>query len=403
MNQQISNYLKYGIFNNVLCFPYNRKTIKTYVKELDYLREALEKEHQGAVIHLLKKEDSNIFIVSFVAYVYGLNEEIYRLLSSKIRNRYDLYIAVNFLKNSKHFDRKAVDRLYQDKIGIIGDYKDILFDICKPKGDTMRKFRKRNKILFEIKKEMDTGEVDADIVAKIRDNQIHPSEIGYYMSYYFDLHYKEQIALYFLNTYGVLEILPRIDSWFIDIIPEKINESVKEALYNLTKIDDIITLLIIYKKMNNVRLKGLIDELFQQYHPDVFTKNLHVYVAATQRSGMKVDKSEKFDYLYLIGINSTLLSAEFASKIYVNNQAVEGTIMEKLERFDARQIALKPVVNRDEEVTSILFSTINEPGFDILWDITAEQDVSFKNNGPLFIKGRNVLLLPCLFKYLKEN
>jgi len=403
MNQQLENYLKYGIFNNVLYFPYNKSSIKKYISELSYLRGVIEKESPVEIVKFMRKENSNIFIVSFVATVLDVNEDLYDLLKAKIKNRYDMYVATNFLKNRKKFDRNLVNRLYQDKMWIMGDYKELLFDICKPKSDTQLLLRKRNKALFEIKQQMDTGEVDMNIVSKIQEYQIHPSEIGYYMSYYFDVRIKKLITLYFLKTYGVLEILPRIDTWFINTIPTEIVDAIEKSICNMNQIEDIVALLILYKKTKNEKLKGVLYDLFMSYSPHKTGKELLIHVIPTQKSGYKIDKAEKYDYLYLIGINSVLLDAEFNSQIYINNIQIEGTIMEKLDYFNENQITLKSNVVTDENKINILFSNIIDPNFDIVWDITAEKNINFKNVGPLIINGRGFDLIACLFKYLKEN
>ena len=403
MNQQLAKYLKYGIFNNVLYFPYNKNSINKYINEIAYLRELIQKENPKDIIQYMKKENSNIFIISFVATILDIDEEFYDLIRTKIKNRYDMYVLVNFLRSRKKFDRKLVNRLYQDKISILGDYKELLFDICKPKFNTQQMLRKRNKIIFEIKQRMDTGEIDTDIVSKIQEYQIHPSEIGYYMSYYFDIRIKEMITLYYLKTYGVLEILPRIDIWFIDTIPANIVDAIESAIYDMNQIEDIVALLILYKKIKNGKLKSVIYDLFTNYVPKKSDKELAIHVIPTQKSRYKIDKEEKYDFLYLIGINSALLDAEFNSQIYINNVPIKGTIIEKLNYFNERQITLKPKIDINKDKTNILFSNIVEPGFDIVWDITAERDVNFKNNGPLTIKGRGFDLIACLFKYLKEN
>lgn len=403
MNQQVANYLKYGIFNNVLYFPYNSSSIKKYVNTLNYLGELIRKENPKEIVQCLREENSNIFIVSFVSTVLDIDEELYDLLKNKIQNRYDMYVAVNFLRNRKKMDKKLVNRLYQDKMSILGDYKEILFDICKPRPDTQLMLRKRNKVILEVKRRMDTGEVDADIVSKIQEYKIHPSEVGYYMSYYFDNRIKEQITLYYLQTYGVLEVLPKIDVWFIDTVPASIVDAIEETLYDVNEIEDIVALLILYKKIKNERLKSVIYDLFTNYSPKKSEKELAIHIIPTQKSGYRIDKEEKYDFLYLIGINSVLLDAEFRSKIYINNTPIEGTFMEKLNRFNENQITLKPKIDINKDKTNILFSNIIEPGFDIVWDVTAEKDVSFKNIGPLVIKGRGFNLIASLFKYLKEN
>jgi hypothetical protein len=403
MNQQLANYLKYGIFNNVLCFPYNRNSIKKYINELGYLKELIQRENPKKIIQYMKKENSNIFIVSFVATVLDIDEELYDLIKTKIQNRYDMYVAVNFLINRAKFDRKLINRLYQDKMPILGDYKELLFDICRPKPDTQLLLKKRNKVIFEIKQRMDTGEIDTDIVSKIQEYEIHPSEVGYYMSYYFDIRIKELITLYYLKTYSVLEILPRIDIWFIDTIPTNIVDAIEEAIYDMSQIEDIVALLILYKKIKNEKLKSIIYDLFTNYVPQKTEKELAIHVVPTQKSGYKIDKEEKYDFLYLIGINSVLLDAEFNSQIYINNIPIEGTIIEKLNYFNEHQITLKPRADINKDKTNILFSNIIEPGFDIIWDVTAEKDINFKNIGPLIIKGRGFDLIACLFKYLKEN
>jgi hypothetical protein len=403
MNQQLAKYLKYGIFNNVLYFPYNKNSINKYINELAYLRELIQKENPKEIIQYMKKENSNIFIISFVATILDIDEEFYDLIRTKIKNRYDMYVLINFLRNRKKFDRKLVNRFYQDKMTILGDYKELLFDICRPRPDTQLMLRKRNKIIFEIKQQMDTGEVNTETVSKIQEYKIHPSEIGYYMSYYFDTRIKEMITLHYLKTYGVLEVLPRIDIWFMDTIPSDIVDAIEEAVYDMSEIEDIVALLILYKKIKNEKLKSVIYDLFTNYVPQKTDKKLAIHVIPTQKSGYKIDREEKYDFLYLIGINSVLLDAEFNSQIYINNVPIEGTIMEKLNYFNEHQITLKPKAEIDESKTNILFSNIVEPGFDIIWDITAEKDISFKNIGPLVVKGRGFNLIACLFKYLKEN
>ena len=52
---------------------------------------------------------------------------------------------------------------------ILGDYKELLSDICRPRPDTQLMLRKRNKIIFEIKQQMDTGEVNTETVSKIQE------------------------------------------------------------------------------------------------------------------------------------------------------------------------------------------------------------------------------------------
>lgn len=404
MNPIATQYLKYGIYNNVLYFPYNKNSIRKYVKELEPLGELIKKENPKQVAEILKREDSNIFITSYVASVLGVDESMYELLKEKVKNRFDMYVLVNFLCTQKKIDRKVVNRLYQDKMGILGDYKELLFDICRPRTDTQLILRKRNKALFEIKRRMDTGEVDMEVLAKIREHQVHPSEVGYYMSYYFDIRLKEQIALYFLKTYGVLEVLPRIDTWFIDFVPSNIVNAVENSIYDLSKIEDIIGLLILYKKISNGRLKNVIYSVFNDYAPQKKPVNISIHIAPTQKSSYKIDMSEKYDYLYLIGINSVLLDAEFQSKIFINDKPIEGTLIEKLDRFNEHEITLKPKVEAaDLEATNILFSNMVEQDFDIVWDITAEKNVAFKDIGPLHVKGRSFDLLNCLFKYIKEN
>ena len=49
------------------------------------------------------------------------------------------------------------------------------------------------------------------------------------MSYYFDTRIKEMITLHYLKTYGVLQVLPRIDIWFMDTIPSDIVDAIEEA------------------------------------------------------------------------------------------------------------------------------------------------------------------------------
>ena len=44
----------------------------------------------------MKKENSNIFIISFVATILDIDEEFYDLIRTKIKNRYDMYVLVNF-------------------------------------------------------------------------------------------------------------------------------------------------------------------------------------------------------------------------------------------------------------------------------------------------------------------
>lgn len=404
MNQQVLDYLKYGIFNNTLCFPYNKNSIRKYIRELEPLGELMKKESPRNIIKALKKENSNIFIASYVATILDIDEHLYQILLNKVENRYDMYVLVNSLCSRKKIDRKLINRLYQDKIGIMGDYKGLLFDICKPRTDTQLLLRKRNKALFEIKQKMDTGEVEMDVLEKIKEHQIHPSEIGYYMSYYFDIRAKEVIALHFLKTYGVLEVLPHIDTWFIDFIPVNVVKAIEDNIYDLNKIEDIVGLLILYKKISNGRIKNIIYNVFNNYSPSKSDTRVSIHIAPTQKSGYRIDKSEKYDFLYLIGVNSILLDAEFDSNIYINKIPIEGTLMEKLHRFDEHQITLKPSVQTEEDdVINILFSNIVEPGFDIAWDITAEKNVAFKNIGLLHVKGRSYDLIACLFKYLKDH
>lgn len=404
MNKEVIQYLKYGIYNNVLYYPFNKSSIKKYVQQLEPLGNLIKSENPREIIKKLKDEDSNIFITSYVASILDIDDDLYKILLSKIQNRYDMYVLINFLCSQKKYDKKLINKLYQDKIGILGDYKELLFDICSPKTDTLLILKKRNKVLFDIKQKMDIGEVDINILEQIKENRIHPSEIGYYMSYQFDVYVKEKIALYFLEKYGVLEVLPRLDTWFIDFIPTDILNAVEQSIYNIKRIEDVFGLLILYKKINNERIKNVIYQVFTDYCPVKKNKEITIHITPTNRSGFKIDTNEKYDFLYLIGVYSVLLDAEFRSKIYINDRAIEGELMEKLKYFDEHQITLKPSVQpSDEERINILFSNIILPGFDIIWDVTAEKNIDFKNIGPLFVKGRGVDLLNSIFKYINEN
>lgn len=97
MNKEVIQYLKYGIYNNVLYYPFNKSSIKKYVQQLEPLGNLIKSENPREIIKKLKDEDSNIFITSYVASILDIDDDLYKILLSKIQNRYDMYVLINFL------------------------------------------------------------------------------------------------------------------------------------------------------------------------------------------------------------------------------------------------------------------------------------------------------------------
>lgn len=404
MKTEIINYIKYGIFNNTIYFPYNKKTIEEYIKELKPLAKLIEKSYKDEIYENLYKERPNIFITSYILCNTGLTEKSYEFLKNQIKERMDIYIFLTFAYYSSKIEKKYINLLYKDKIHLISDYKNLCFDLFKPNLTLSSVFKKRDKVIKKVRKDMELLKINQETINLIKNFEIHFKELSPCMSYYFDQHKKIELTKYFVDKYGILEVISFIEGWFIENIPDDIINYFESKIYNLNKIEDIEELLIIYKTLNDIRLKSLIEKAILNY---IQNKNnnlkISINVIPTLKHKYKIDKREKFDYLYFNGVNAALLDLKFDSVLYINKSLINGDILSKIYRIDGNDAVLKPEAIVKEDRCNILFSNIEIERFNVIWDSTKMNHIKFVNRGYLSIYGMNKYLLPCLINYINDN
>ncbi|QUH22096.1 hypothetical protein [Alkaliphilus sp. B6464] len=403
MKIEIKNYIRYGIFNNTMYFPYNQPTIEEYIEALKPLAKLIELADYDEILDEIYKTRPNIFIVSYMLCTIGLSDKSYEILKKTIKGRIDLYIFLTFAYYSPNVKRRYIQTLYKDNLDIISDYKNLCFDMFKPNISLIVALKKRNGIIKEIKKSMELSKVDSNTISLIEKEKIHFQELYPCLSYFFDEKYKEHLTKYFIERYGILEIIGFIEEWFVEGMPDIIVECLENEMYELKNIEDIEEIFLIYKTIKDIRLRSLIERVFSDYSPKKSEINICINVIPTQKQKYKIGIKEKYDYLYFNGVNASLLVSEFDGVLHLNHSLIEGEIISKINRINGNEIVLRSEGELVEGKFNILFSSINIEGFNVIWDSTNENEVIFTNKGYLNINGISKHLLPCLIKYLKDN
>ena len=411
MDKKIEDYIKYGLYDNVIYFPKNNiESIKEYIKKLEELKEMILKENFFEIIDLIKRENSNIYITGYISSVIKMNDDLYNFLKSKIDSQEELYISILFLKYGNKVNKKNIYRLYNDKIMFVT--KKILF-LENFNFKEYFIFKKREKIVQEIKKQIKKRNINQSIITKIDKYCIHPSELNHYMSYSFHnfSKIKETLALYFIEKYGAIKMISYIDLWFINGIPQKVLEKIKNIMFKKNNVDEIIFLMFLYKNIKNIYLKSYILDILNKFNEQNqlidSDKKIDIYIRADNFLRTKIGENEKYNYLYIIGINSILISSKFNSRIYVNDYFIKKDLpIEMLQKINEKLVKLKPSINvKNTDNTKILFSNIILPNFNIIWDVTEKIKESkiIVNSSDLIVKGRSRYLLSCFLKYFNDN
>jgi len=404
MNSKLLNYIKYGAYNNTICFPEaNADSVKKYIKGLKDLPCIIKNECSNQIVSMLRKEDSNVIVISYIFSMMAFNQNLYELLKTKIDSFDKMHIVVFFLKYGC-FNKKIINRLYEDKFEFLS--KD-LFKISKPKIKTLLKFNKRSKVLKKVKKDIKNKKANKDTLIKIKANKISPFELMHYTSYFFDKEIKEKLFLYFIETYNVLESLKIIECSFSEVIPNSVLEKIKEKISNINTIEEIYELILLHEKINNKEIKDIIYNFISSYKTEKNEKNVFIHLAANNKSRMKADKDEKYTYLNISGILGVLISKKFNTELFVNNHLIEDdSIMKMKNKINDNLVCLNPAkktrkTGKNKKI-EILFSDSFSNNYDIVWNVMSK-DLEFDNyNKYLLVKGFDKKILPCVTKYINH-
>lgn len=126
-------------------------------------------------------------------------------------------------------------------------------------------------------------------------------------------------------------------------------------------------------------------------------------MAPSHKHKTKVDGFEKYDYLYLFALSAGMLSEQFAAKVLLNGEEIKGGLFDISKRIDGTSASLKNESIPEDGSINILFTSIMQDDFDVVWDVAADENIHFLNAGPLMVFGSNRLTLKSLIKYIEEG
>ncbi|MFW6007627.1 MAG: hypothetical protein ACOCP8_00055 [archaeon] len=403
MLSKLESYVKYGIYNNILYYPQDKKAIKIYLNHLKELTREIQDINKLNIIRLIKEHKPNIFILSYLFYVIGIQEKDLKLINSSIKSQNDLFVFLCFMEERKKVNKKFINIIYDNNVKYIDNTFHIFFEKFKPSSCLKKTLKNNNKTLNKIYEAMDSGEVDDSIIKTIRDNNVHPAQLGHYMTYYFDINQKIKITSNLMDIYGPIILLPFIDSWFIEEVPSFILNKLYDMLLNITDLVEVYKLLLFYSSLKKNTLCKIIEKIFIDYSPKINNQiDIGIYLASTPKLQYIVDnQEEKYNFLLLNGVNAVLIAAEFDGNIYINDKNVIGDIIQKIKHFKENTAVLNPKI-KPKEKYNVLFNDEYVEGFNVLWDVTKETNLT-KTEAELTIYGMNTYLLTSFINILKED
>lgn len=401
MDKMIIDYVRYGIYNNTLYFPRNKDSIKTYIEELNPLKKILEGKNRSDLLITLKNENPNIFTLSFVLSSIGLCDDTFEFLKKHIKSPVDAYIFITFAYYSSHNFKKYASKLYET--ADLGEYERDCYDMFKPNLKTKAITKEKRKFIKKVKKCIATDCMPESIKNDIIGRNVHYKDLGEFLSYKFNTKEKDRLIAEYIGKYGIIDILPNLDEWYCEIISTEMLTLIDANLDKITKPADVFKLLVIEASINNKLLKAMIKENLGE--KDIFSKTIPTMISITpsQKHKTKINDMETYDYLYLFAVGAGIFNERFGSKVVLNGMDIGNGLFDILKKVNGTSVSLKMRSSIEPEKVNILFSSIMQEDFDVVWDSSVEDDVNFVNVGPLMIFGINYFTIDSFIKYIEEG
>lgn len=262
MDKIIIDYVKYGIYDNTLYFPNNKKSIEAYSTELSPLKKLLKEKNRSDVLITLKNENPNIFTLSFILSSIGLCDSSYEMIKKTIKTPVQAYIFVIFAYCGKVISKKQIQKFYEDFD--LGDYIYEAFSMFSPNLKTKSAIKTKRHWIAKIKNAISTGTFSEKLIKEIVNNKIHYNELSPFLSYKFEVKDKDRLVNYFIGKYGVLEIITKIDDWYIEGASSELLKLLDSSLQNINDSEEIFKLLVIEKNIQNKNIKSLIIDAVKE-------------------------------------------------------------------------------------------------------------------------------------------
>lgn len=402
MKKEIELFLNYGIYNNNLYFPNTFKKTKEYIEYLSPIIEDLSMIDEKELLSYISEKNINIYSLSICIAIMKLNEKNYSIISKKIQNHKELLIFLWIYKIiNTNYRGKYINNLYIDKINIIENNIPELFNIYKPFYKTKKEINKKLKEKYKIKYMIESQEEFYNLLNKIKDFKITPSDINVEMGFTFDMKVKNDILKYFINNFDIVDLIYRIDKWFIEAIPIEVLEEIRIALDKLSDVSKVYELLIINTGLRHIELTNVINEQIKTLSSNDNDIKLNVNYMPNMKTNMKWDGIHTYNS-YTSSILS-VLNENFDSLICLKEKNISNPNTFDLYNLINNNTTFsleKSSSIQKTDITSILFANDYAEGYDILWDVTNENCPLYENKGYLCVTGKNTFLVENILDYI---
>lgn len=402
MNKNIKLFLDFGIYNNNMYFPNTYIRTTEYINFLKPLINEISKTNKTELINYLENNTINIYSLSICIGIVGLNTNTFHLISNSIKNYKDLLIFLwIYTIINPIYKNKYLNILYLNNLNLVVNNISELFKIYKPSYSVRKEINKKLKEKYKIKYMIEAQEEFNNLLEKIKEYNISPNDINTEMGFTFDLELKTSIINYFIENYNIVDLIYKIDKWFIEYIPLQILHNIKTKLNNLNNINDIHALLVINNSLKHIELNTIINEQIKLLKNSSNEIKLNINYMPNMKTNMKWDGIHTYN-TYVASILS-IINENFNSSICLKEDIINKKNTYELYNTIINNTSFsleKGTEIQKNAITSILFSNDYVSGYDILWDVSNENCPLYIDNKYLQIIGKNLLLLENFIRYI---
>lgn len=404
MDKDLKLFLDYGIYNNNLYFPNTLKKTKEYIEYLNPIIEKISNSNKKEILSYLKENNTNIYSLSICIGAMKLNSENYLLLEKKIQNHKELFVFLWIYTSINSIIKdKYINKLYINKINIIENNIPDLFNLYKPSCKVILDINKKLKEKYKVKYMIESQENLDNLLEKIKYYNITPSDINVEMGFTFDNKIKNQILEYFLENFDIVDLIYKIDKWFIEAIPLEILDKIRIELDKLSSVSNIYDLLVINTGLKHIELTNIINEQIKLLNNTENVNKLNVNYMPNMKINNRWDRIHTYNS-YISGIIS-ILNENFDSIVCLKEKNISSNntfdLYNTLNNNTSFSLDKASKIQKSN-VPSLLFSDTYSDGYDILWDITTENCPLYKENDYLLITGKNTFLIECVIDYINN-
>jgi hypothetical protein len=266
------------------------------------------------------------------------------------------------------------------------------------------KEKARRKAVLAFKEKFYDGTLKQSDLSAIQQYNIHPDELGYYLSYTIGFGLKDEIFKYYLDNYPLQDIIFIIDKSYVQNIPPVIIDKINEKLSGISDIEEIIYLLVYREKFNNIALKRIVRNTLDNLRVQPFKTNkindIRIYI--NPKYNIYIDKEDTINYMHYLSVFSSLLSTAYNLPLYVNDVLIESnSVINLINLVKHSEVSLSyKNVNCPITTKSLVFANIEVSAY-ARWNILDKMGEDYSDN--LVISGFNIKNFVELISYIGEN